>query len=98
MPEQLRPFANASEYVCWLAINCDRCSKGWLAMPEPERSETGAGPCDLDNAVADAHATGAAITEAVAQRMGFMFCDGETRDAEYEWRCPEFNARKDLKA
>lgn len=71
----IRPFSNGSEFECWMHTNCYRCEKYYVV------DISGYSTCEIENAIADATATGV-VSEEIAARMGIKNPGGN--------KCTEF--------
>lgn len=81
MGERFRPFSNGSEYIDWLAGNCDLCTKGYDHEAQVTR-------CDLEEALSLACVDDGKVPRAVAERIGIA-------DRPYPClvgRCREYHA------
>lgn len=86
---QYRPFSDSGQAGNWFTSNCDCCVFG------NANRETGA--CDIEQALALAYLDDGAVSEDIAQRMGYLKPDG-TRNGAYVWPCTEVEWTDDRKA
>ena len=86
MSEQQRPFSNGSEFLDWLARNCDRCDKG---MRVDEWGDPAECPCPIEEALHSPNEDGY-IEPEIAARMGYPEHAYHTSGVRYyTWDCPE---------
>ena len=71
------PFSSGTEYLDWMAYNCDCCTKGG------DPSESGSSECEIFEAIADAAGDDGVVDDQIAHRLG-----GDDFDSDV--RCPEF--------
>ena len=83
MPERYQPFSCGTQGGDWRSANCDRCTKSWENNGGPEGSNAH-GPCEIDNALADAFMDDGSVSENIARRMGYLDHKGR-----FQWMCPE---------
>lgn len=74
--ERVQPFANGHEYLCWLAANCERCTKF---------DPTHANDCDLEYALALACVLDGTIAPEIVTRLGYS----REKAVTLGWPCQE---------
>jgi len=84
------PFSSGTQYLDWVANNCDKCRKG----PDWKAVEMGAEntKCEIEQALSEGAITGR-VPKEIARRMGFF----ENR-GKYVWPCPEVEWTEEWKA
>ena len=73
----IRPFYCGSQYMDWLASNCERCKKYDLEYSS----------CEIDCALFEGAWCDGTVTEEIAVRMGFLV-NGK-QNGKYNWMCCE---------
>lgn len=70
---QIHPFSNGTQYMDWVATNCDRCAK--------------VENCEIADALADACCSSGEVSEEIARRMGYFAHHGHVNwpCGEVEW-------------
>jgi hypothetical protein len=79
MGERINPFSNGSQYMDWLARNCDRCSLNYDHENQATRG------CEIEEALSFACIDDGKVSAEIARRCGIT---AGTR-THYTWDCPE---------
>ena len=69
------PFSNGTQFDCWNARNCERCTK--------YDGQTN-GLCEISDALTVAYIDDGTVTPEMSKRMGH-----EAHRGDYTWDCPE---------
>lgn len=87
MGTMIRPFSNGTQYMDWLASNCERCKKATWDLVENFK-------CDLQEALDMACIGTGEITNEQSKRIGI----NENTKNSYVWPCSEVEWTKEWKS